>query len=220
MIELSEVSKKYKTPHFEIDALKAVSININSGDYVALRGESGSGKTTLLNIIGMIDKADAGEYHYAGDDLLKMSENSLNKFRKNKVGFIFQSFQLIHNLNVFENIEMPLLYSNLSHPERKEKVKYMINHFGIDTHAKHYPAQLSGGQQQRVAIARAVINNPELIIADEPTGNLDEDNSDIVMNLLQELNAEGKTIVMATHSDYCAAFAKTNVYIKNGEIVG
>jgi putative ABC transport system ATP-binding protein len=219
MIKLENITKVYKTPHFELVALDDVSLEINNAEFIAFRGESGCGKTTLLNIIGMIDNFDSGNYYYENNPIHELNESKINRLRRRKIGFVFQSFKLIDNLNVFENIEMPLLYLNISKSDRENRVNRMLERFNLTTHIKNFPAQLSGGQQQRVAMARAVINEPEIIIADEPTGNLDKKNAENVMSLLQELNSDGVTILMATHSDFISDYAQKAIYIEKGNIV-
>ena len=201
MIKVTNLSKIFRTEEIETTALNKVSFEINDGEFVAIMGPSGCGKSTLLNILGLLDNPTEGSYMLLGQEVAKLKEKDRTKFRKGNIGFVFQSFNLIDELNVFENVELPLRYLNISH------------------RAQHFPQQLSGGQQQRVAIARAVVSNPKLILADEPTGNLDSKNGKEVMDLLTELNKEGTTIVMVTHSQKDASCAQRIVNLFDGEIV-
>jgi len=219
MIKTEKLSKVFRTEEVETHALKDVSIEIKEGEFVAVMGPSGCGKSTLLNIIGLLDNLTGGKYYLNGTDVSKFSESERTKLRKGVIGFIFQSFNLIDELNVFENIELPLLYMGIPSGERKKKVNEAMNRMGITHRSKHFPQQLSGGQQQRVAIARAVVANPKLILADEPTGNLDSRNGKEVMDLLIELNNEGTTIVMVTHSQHDAGFAQRIINLFDGQIV-
>ena len=206
MIKTENLQKIFRTDEVETWALNEVSIEINEGEFVAVMWMSGCGKTTLLNILGLLDNPTGGSYHLNGTDVSKFTENQRTSLRKGVIGFVFQSFNLIDELNVYENIELPLLYMRIPASQRKERVKEAMNRMAISHREKHFPQQLSGGQQQRVAIARAVVANPKLILADEPTGNLDSRNGAEVMNLLTDLNREGTTIVMVTHSQHDAGF--------------
>ena len=219
MITVTELSKVFRTEEIETTALNKVSFEINDGEFVAIMGPSGCGKSTLLNILGLLDNPTDGSYMLLGQEVAKLKEKDRTKFRKGNIGFVFQSFNLIDELNVFENVELPLRYLNISSSERKARVTEMLKRMNISHRAQHFPQQLSGGQQQRVAIARAVVSNPKLILADEPTGNLDSKNGKEVMQLLSELNAEGTTIVMVTHSQKDAAVAQRVVNLFDGEIV-
>ncbi|HKM44062.1 MAG TPA: ABC transporter ATP-binding protein [Dysgonamonadaceae bacterium] len=196
-----------------------MSIDINEGEFVAVMGPSGCGKSTLLNILGLLDNPTSGSYFLNGTDVSKFTENQRTSLRKGVIGFVFQSFNLIEELNVYENIELPLLYMKIPASERKKRVKEAMDRMAISHRDKHFPQQLSGGQQQRVAIARAVVANPKLILADEPTGNLDSRNGSEVMSLLTELNREGTTIVMVTHSQHDAGYADRIINLFDGKVV-
>ena len=219
MIKVSNLSKVFRTEEIETTALNGVSFEINDGEFVAIMGPSGCGKSTLLNILGLLDNPTEGSYQFGDTEVADLKEKDRTKFRKGNIGFVFQSFNLIDELNVFENIELPLRYLDIPAAERKAKVTEMMKRMNISHRAKHFPQQLSGGQQQRVAIARACVANPKLILADEPTGNLDSKNGKEVMDLLQELNAEGSTIVMVTHSQKDAARAQRTIDLFDGRIV-
>lgn len=220
MIKVTNLSKIFRTEEIETTALNNVSFEISEGEFVAIMGPSGCGKSTLLNILGLLDNPTEGSYELLGKEMSKLKESERTKFRKGKLGFVFQSFNLIDELNVFENVELPLKYLNIGASERKRRVNEILKRMSISNRAKHYPQQLSGGQQQRVAIARAVVSNPKLILADEPTGNLDSKNGKEVMNLLCELNSEGTTIVMVTHSQKDASMAQRIINLFDGRIVG
>lgn len=220
MIKVKDLSKIFRTEEIETTALNNVSFEINDGEFVAIMGPSGCGKSTLLNILGLLDNPSGGSYLLLGNEVANLKEKERTKFRKGNIGFVFQSFNLIDELNVYENVELPLRYLNISAGERKQKVNEILKRMGISHRAKHFPQQLSGGQQQRVAIARAVVSSPKLILADEPTGNLDSKNGKEVMDLLNELNQEGTTIVMVTHSQKDAAVAQRVINLFDGEIVG
>ena len=219
MIKTIDLQKIFKTEEVETWALNNVGIDIKEGEFVAIMGPSGCGKSTLLNILGLLDNPSKGEYFLNGKEVSKYSESQRTNIRKGVIGFVFQSFNLIDELNVFENIELPLLYMGISSSERKNRVEKAMERMGITHRSKHFPQQLSGGQQQRVAIARAVVANPKLILADEPTGNLDSKNGKEVMELLDELNKEGTTIVMVTHSQHDAAYANRTINLFDGQIV-
>jgi putative ABC transport system ATP-binding protein len=219
MIKTINLRKVFRTEEIETIALNGVTMEIKNGEFVAVMGPSGCGKSTLLNVLGLLDNLSDGTYELAGTHVGKYSETERTRLRKGIIGFVFQSFNLIDELNVFENIELPLLYMGVSASERRRRVEAAMDRMQIAHRRKHFPQQLSGGQQQRVAIARAVIANPKLILADEPTGNLDSRNGLEVMNLLTELNAEGTTIVMVTHSQHDAGFARRIINLFDGEIV-
>ena len=221
MIYLSaeKISKSFRISSHKVEVLKSVSLTVEQGEWVALLGSSGSGKTTLLDIMGTISHPDSGSLQVGGVDVLALSSRETVTFRRHKIGFVFQSFNLIDELNVYENIELPLLYMGVSASERKRRVEEAMNRMSIVHRAKHFPQQLSGGQQQRVAIARAVVTNPRLILADEPTGNLDSKNGKEVMALLTELNKEGTTIVMVTHSQHDAGYADRIINLFDGQVV-
>ena len=219
MITVTNLSKVFRTEEIETTALNSVSFEIKDGEFVAIMGPSGCGKSTLLNILGLLDNPTDGSYQFLGQEVAKLKEKDRTKFRKGNIGFVFQSFNLIDELNVYENVELPLKYLNISSSERKQRVTAMLKRMNISHRAQHFPQQLSGGQQQRVAIARAVVSNPKLILADEPTGNLDSKNGKEVMDLLTELNQEGTTIVMVTHSQKDASCAQRIVNLFDGEIV-
>ena len=219
MIKVSNLSKIFRTEEIETTALNGVSFEIKDGEFVAIMGPSGCGKSTLLNILGLLDNPTEGSYQFGDTEVAKLKEKERTRFRKGNIGFIFQSFNLIDELNVYDNIELPLRYLDIPASERKAKVTEMMKRMNISHRAKHFPQQLSGGQQQRVAIARACVANPKLILADEPTGNLDSKNGREVMQLLQELNREGATIVMVTHSQKDAAMAQRTIDLFDGKIV-
>jgi len=219
MLKLHNLSKYYRTDEVETVALNSVNIEIESGEFVAIMGPSGCGKSTLLNIIGMLDNPSEGEYVFMGEDVAGYSESQLANIRKQNIGFIFQSFNLIDELTVAENIELALLYHNIPASERKERVAKVMDKVGIAHRAKHMPSQLSGGQQQRVAVARAVVGDQAMILADEPTGNLDSAHGQEVMEMLQALNAEGTTIVMVTHSPAHADYARRTINLFDGHVV-
>ena len=219
MIKVSNLSKIFRTEEIETTALNGVSFEIKDGEFVAIMGPSGCGKSTLLNILGLLDNPTSGSYELLGTEVANLKEKERTKFRKGNIGFVFQSFNLIDELNVYENIELPLRYLDIPSSERKARVTEMMKRMNISHRAKHFPQQLSGGQQQRVAIARACVANPKLILADEPTGNLDSKNGKEVMELLQELNNEGATIVMVTHSQRDASMAQRIINLFDGSIV-
>ena len=220
LITLKNINKVYRTDEIETQALENVNIEVQKGEFVSIMGPSGCGKSTLLNIMGLLDNPSGGSYKLLGSEVGQLKEKERTKFRKGNIGFVFQSFNLIDELNVYKNVELPLRYLNISASERKVKVTEILKRMGISHRAKHFPQQLSGGQQQRVAIARAVVSSPKLILADEPTGNLDSKNGKEVMDLLAELNAEGTTIVMVTHSQKDAAVAQRVINLFDGQIVG
>ena len=219
MIKTVALEKIFRTEEVETLALNKVSIEVKEGEFVAIMGPSGCGKSTLLNILGLLDNPTSGEYYLNGIEVSRYTEAQRTKLRKGIIGFVFQSFNLIDELNVYENIELPLLYMGVSAAERKKKVQEAMERMAIVHREKHFPQQLSGGQQQRVAIARAVVANPKLILADEPTGNLDSKNGQEVMTLLSELNKEGTTIVMVTHSQHDAGFASRTINLFDGQVV-
>ena len=219
MIKTVALEKIFRTEEVETLALNKVSIEVKEGEFVSIMGPSGCGKSTLLNILGLLDNPTSGEYYLNGIEVSRYTEAQRTKLRKGIIGFVFQSFNLIDELNVYENIELPLLYMGVSAAERKKKVQEAMERMAIVHREKHFPQQLSGGQQQRVAIARAVVANPKLILADEPTGNLDSKNGQEVMNLLSELNKEGTTIVMVTHSQHDAGFASRTINLFDGQVV-
>lgn len=219
MIRTVELNKVFRTEEVETSALNQVSLHVQRGEFLAIMGPSGCGKSTLLNIIGLLDNPTSGEYYFDGNEVANFKERHRTLLRKGNIGFVFQSFNLIDELNVFENVELPLIYLNLSSRQRKEMIEKVLERMNISHRKKHFPQQLSGGQQQRVAIARAVVANPKLILADEPTGNLDSKNGLEVMNLLTELNREGTTIVMVTHSMHDSGFAHRIVNLFDGQII-
>jgi putative ABC transport system ATP-binding protein len=219
MIKLAQVSKKYRTTELETTALDGVDFALDSGEFVAVMGPSGCGKSTLLNIVGLIDSPSSGKFFFGEREISRYSENRLADLRKGNVGFIFQSFNLIDELNVYENVELPLLYQKVSKPQRRNLVREALELVGLSPRAKHKPDQLSGGQQQRVAVARAVVGNPKLILADEPTGNLDSKNGEEVLGMLTTLNEQGTTVLMVTHSPSHAARAHRIVTLLDGRVV-
>jgi len=219
MIKTEKLSKVFRTEEVETHALNEVDIKIKEGEFVAIMGPSGCGKSTLLNILGLLDSPSKGSYQFNGTEVSTLKEKQCTRFIKGNIGFVFQSFILIDEINIFDNVSLPLNYLNMSARERKERTNQVLQRMKIGHRAKHYPQQLSGGQQQRVAIARAVVANPKLILADEPTGNLDSKNGIEVMNLLSELNREGATIVMVTHSHRDAGFAHRTINLLDGQVV-
>ena len=218
MIQIENLSKVFRTSEVETIALNHVNIEVKEGEFVAIMGPSGCGKSTLLNILGLLDNPSEGSYKLIGKEVANLKEKERTRLRKGVIGFVFQSFNLIDELNVFENVELPLTYLGIKASERKERVLEILKRMNLSHRAKHFPQQLSGGQQQRVAIARAVVTNPKLILADEPTGNLDSKNGAEVMNLLTELNKEGTSIVMVTHSQHDAGFAHRVIHLFDGRV--
>ena len=218
MIKLSNIKKSYRTTDIETLALNNISLEIKQGEFVAVMGPSGCGKSTLLNVVGMIDSVNEGEYLFNDQSISRLKESQMVEMRRNHLGIVFQSFNLIDDLSVYENIELPLLYQNVPRSLRKAKIREVLELVGLDARTKHKPGQLSGGQQQRVAIARAVVTDPKLILADEPTGNLDSKNGDEVMDMLTTLNEQGTTIMMITHSAVNAAKAHRIVHMLDGQI--
>ena len=219
MIELHDLSKVYRTSDVETTALNNINLEIADGEFIAIMGPSGCGKSTLLNILGMLDTPDSGSYNFLGNDVAGRSERELAIVRKQNIGFIFQSFNLIDELTVAENVELPLLYQKMPAKERAEQVQKVLERVNIAHRADHRPQQLSGGQQQRVAVARAVVTNPNLILADEPTGNLDTTNGEEVLNLLGQLNSDGTTIIMVTHDQGHANHASRVVHMLDGRVL-
>ena len=219
MIQIENLEKVYRTEEVETKALNRVSLAVSEGEFVAIMGPSGCGKSTLLNIIGLLDEPDGGSIQFAGTEIAHYNERKRSDLRKRNLGFVFQSFNLIEELTVVENVELPLIYLGVGAAERKEKVDKVLEKMQIMHRRNHFPQQLSGGQQQRVAVARAVINSPRLILADEPTGNLDSNNGNEVMELLTELNEAGTTIIMVTHSEHDARYAHRVIRLLDGEVV-
>jgi len=219
MIKIENLEKVYRTEEVETKALNKVSLEVKEGEFVAIMGPSGCGKSTLLNILGLLDEPDGGSFQFLGTEISKFNERNRADLRKKNLGFVFQSFNLIDELTVFENVELPLIYLSVGAAERKEKVEKVLEKMQIMHRRNHFPQQLSGGQQQRVAVARAVINNPKLILADEPTGNLDSSNGNEVMELLTELNEAGTTVIMVTHSEHDARYAHRIIRLLDGEVV-
>ncbi len=219
MIKLNKLTKVYRTDEIESTALNEVSFEIKQGEFVSVMGPSGCGKSTLLNILGMLDKPESGSYQFLGKEVAQLHERARSEVRKKNIGFIFQNFNLIDELTVFENIELPLLYNKVNASERKKRVNELIEKIGISHRASHFPQQLSGGQQQRVAVARALITKPPLILADEPTGNLDSSHGNEVMEMMCELNEAGTTIIMVTHSAHDASYSNRIINLLDGQIV-
>ncbi len=219
MITLSDIHRLYRSDEIETTALRSISLTIEAGEFVAVMGPSGCGKSTLLNILGTIDRPSSGRYRFADADLTAMPETALAAFRRDHLGYVFQSFNLIDDLTIEENVELGLVYRKIARAERRTRVARAMDRVGIAHRARHYPSQLSGGQQQRAAIARAIVGNPALILADEPTGNLDTENGAQVMDILAALNADGATIVMVTHSPSHADLAKRRIDMLDGRVV-
>lgn len=219
MIKITNLEKYYQTEEVQTIALNKLSFEVKEGEFAAIMGPSGCGKSTLLNILGLLDDPDGGSYLFNGTEVAGYNERQRAKLRKHNIGFVFQSFNLIDELSVFENVELPLIYTGVKPAERKERVYEVLEKMQIMHRRKHFPQQLSGGQQQRVAVARAVVNNPKLILADEPTGNLDSSNGNEVMDLLTELNETGTTIIMVTHSEHDAKFSHRIIRMLDGQKV-
>ncbi len=219
MIRTTNLTKVFRTDEVETTALNQVSFEIKQGEFVAVMGPSGCGKSTLLNILGLLDNPTSGEYFFLDHEVSDFSEKQRAKLRKENIGFVFQNFNLIDELNVFENVELPLIYLGMKGSERKQRVEEVLEYMKIGHRKKHFPLQLSGGQQQRVAVARAVVAKPKLILADEPTGNLDSAHGEEVMNMLEELNQNGTTLVIVTHSQRDAEYARRIVRLFDGQII-
>ena len=219
MIKTNNLKKIYTTEEVETTALNNVNVEIAGGEFVSVMGPSGCGKSTLLNVLGLLDKPTSGEYYFMEQEVATFSERQRANLRKGAIGFVFQSFNLIDELTVYENVELPLLYLKVSGSDRKKRVEEVLEYMGITHRKGHFPQQLSGGQQQRVAVARAVVTKPGLILADEPTGNLDSTHGDEVMRLLTELNKAGTTVVMVTHSTHCASYSHRVVHLFDGHVV-
>lgn len=219
MILINHLQKLYRTEEVETLALNDVNIHVKPGEFVAVMGPSGCGKSTLLNIVGLLDDLDGGSYLFNGIEVAQFNERKRSDLRKHNIGFVFQSFNLIDELTVFENVELPLIYTKVPAAERKKRVEEVLEKVQIMHRRNHFPQQLSGGQQQRVAVARAVVNNPKLILADEPTGNLDSKNGNEVMQLLTELNEAGTTIIMVTHSEHDAKYADRVIRMLDGQVI-
>ena len=218
LIDLKNVSKSYRNGDQELQVLKDVHLEVEEGEFVAIMGLSGSGKSTLMNIIGMLDRPTSGEYYLEGEEVAKLSEKKLAKVRNQQIGFVFQQFFLLSKLNALQNVELPLIYAGVSQSKRKALAEQYLKKVELETRMHHLPSELSGGQKQRVAIARALVNHPSIILADEPTGALDTKTGEQIMELLTELNREGKTIIMVTHEPEIAAFAKRQIVIRDGVI--
>lgn len=219
MIEITDLHKSYKTGSSELHVLKGINFNVKEGELVAIMGSSGSGKSTLLNILGILDEADSGSYHLDGVPIKKLNETIASRYRNQFLGFVFQSFNLINYKSALDNVAMPLYYQGIKRKERNEIAMGYLEKVGLETHSHHLPSELSGGQKQRVAIARAMASKPKVLLADEPTGALDTKTSYEVMQLIQEINDEGKTILIVTHEPDIAAMCKRNVVLKDGIII-
>jgi putative ABC transport system ATP-binding protein len=218
MIELQSVSKIFRTDIVETYALREFRLSIGAGEFVAITGHSGSGKTTLLNVAGLLEEFDTGTYHLDGEDVSTLSDNQRSHIRNQKIGFVFQGFNLIPNLNIFDNVDAPLQYRRLPAAERRRRVMDSLEKVALTSRMRHFPAQLSGGQQQRAAIARAISGEPRVILADEPTGNLDTTMSSQIMDLLQAINVQGTTIVLVTHNNELAQRAQRTIHMADGQI--
>ena len=219
MLQMSGVKKVYRTDMIETHALAEFSLRVKAGEFVAVMGPSGSGKTTFLNVAGLLDTFDGGDYLLDGENVSRLSDDQMSRIRNRKIGFVFQSFNLIPDLHVFDNVDVPLRYRNLPAPDRKARIEKALELVGLSSRARHLPSQLSGGQQQRVAIARVLAGDPKLILADEPTGNLDSLMTREIMDLLERINEQGTTIVMVTHSPECAARAQRQIHLLDGKVV-
>ncbi|TXH70051.1 MAG: ABC transporter ATP-binding protein [Lysobacteraceae bacterium] len=216
MLEMSKITKVYRTELVETHALRSLDLHVKEGEFVAITGPSGSGKTTLLNIVGLLETFTSGTFRLDGDDISGLSDNARSKLRNRKIGFVFQSFNLIPDLNLFDNVDVPLRYRGMAASERKKRIEEALERVGLASRMRHYPAELSGGQQQRAAIARALAGSPRLLLADEPTGNLDSQMARSVLELIEDINNQGTTIVMVTHDPELAARARRNVHIVDG----
>lgn len=219
MIKITDLEKIYRTEEVETVALNKISIEVATGEFVSIMGPSGCGKSTLLNILGLLDDSDGGSFKFNGQEVAQYNERKRADLRKHNIGFVFQSFNLIDELSVFENVELPLLYLGVAKADRKARVEIVLDKMQIMHRRNHFPQQLSGGQQQRVAVARAVVNGPKLILADEPTGNLDSSNGNEVMQLLTELNDAGTTVIMVTHSEHDARYSHRIIRMLDGQVV-
>jgi putative ABC transport system ATP-binding protein len=219
MIKITDLKKFYRTEEVETSAINNISLEVKKGEFLAVMGPSGCGKSTLLNILGLLDDLDEGSYLFNGTEISDYNEKKRADLRKHNIGFVFQSFNLIDELTVFENVELPLIYTKMPAAERKKRVEEILEKVQILHRRNHFPQQLSGGQQQRVAVARAVVNNPKIILADEPTGNLDSNSGNDVMQLLTQLNEQGTTIIMVTHSEHDARYSHRIVRMLDGQIV-
>ncbi|MDR0227684.1 MAG: ABC transporter ATP-binding protein [Flavobacteriaceae bacterium] len=219
VIEIKQLSRVFQTEEVETTALNNVSLNVRQGEFISVMGPSGCGKSTLLNIIGLLDSATGGSYMMLDKEMVGLTEGQRGKIRKENIGFIFQNFNLIDELSVYDNIELPLIYNKVPSAERKKRVMDIAERLNIVHRLKHYPQQLSGGQQQRVAVGRALVTNPKIILADEPTGNLDSKNGNEVMELLTELHQQGATIIMVTHSNHDASYSERTILMKDGMIL-
>jgi len=218
MLKMRKVSKTYRTDTVETHALREFSLDVDEGEFVSVTGPSGSGKTTFLNIAGMLEELTSGTYELDGRDISKLNDRERSKVRNEKIGFIFQSFNLIPELDIFDNVDVPLRYRGFNSDERKRRIEKCLEMVGLTSRMKHHPAQLSGGQQQRVAIARALAGEPRFLLADEPTGNLDSNMADSVLDLLSEINESGTTIIMVTHELTLADRAKRNIFVRDGQV--
>ena len=218
LIDLRNINKTYRNGDQELKVLKNINLTVEEGEFVAIMGPSGSGKSTLMNIIGMLDRTTTGEYFLGNEDVANLGDKKLAKVRNNQIGFVFQQFFLLSKLNALQNVELPLIYAGASQGSRRNLAKQYLEKVDLGTRMTHLPSELSGGQKQRVAIARALVNNPSIILADEPTGALDTKTGEQIMELLTELNAEGKTIIMVTHEPEIAAYAKRQIVIRDGVI--
>ena len=218
MLKMNDVSMIYRTDTVETHALREFSLTVDEGEFVSVTGPSGSGKTTFLNIAGLLEELTSGTYELDGRDISSLTDNERSKVRNEKIGFIFQSFNLIPELNVFDNVDVPLRYRGFTGPERKKRIEESLDMVGLASRLSHFPAQLSGGQQQRVAIARALAGEPRFLLADEPTGNLDSHMADSVLELLSEINEKGTTIIMVTHELTLAGRAKRNIFVRDGQV--
>ena len=219
VIKIKNINKTYKIGETKIEALKNVSLNVKQGEFLSIIGASGSGKSTLMNIIGCLDTPDSGSYYFLDKNVVTLSERNLSEIRRKNIGFVFQKFNLIPTLSAFENVALPLAFDGVERQIREKKATKALEAVGLKDRTEHKPSELSGGQQQRVAIARAIVTNPQIILADEPTGNLDSKSAEQIMSLLCDLHKDGKTIVLITHDPHTASFATSIVTVKDGEIV-
>ena len=219
VIKLENIFKTYNNGNLKVVALKGINLTVNKGEFLSVVGASGSGKSTLMNIIGCLDNADSGNYFLLGQNVAKLNERALSNIRQKNIGFVFQKFNLISTLNAFENVALPLMYANIDDKTREKRVKQALESVGLLDRMYHKPSELSGGQQQRVAIARAVATQPEILLADEPTGNLDSKSSEQIMSLLKQLNSQGVSIVLITHDNKTASYSSRSVTVKDGKII-